>query len=250
MRKYDHLFFDLDNTLWDFDANARLALQQAVTSLKLEDQVEDFDAFYTFFDQTNAGLWESYRRQEISQSELIRKRFEVIIDHFYLPGTDPEVFNSRYLQFMPGFTNLVEGALETLDYLRSEGYHLHIITNGLSEVQRQKVKNSGLAPYFEWITASEDIHVPKPDKRIFQYALMNCNARKNKSLMIGDNWETDIIGAMQTGIDYIFFVRNGTSKTEFFLNRIKSFDPNRSSSDRTKENCHIIQKLIHLKQIL
>ncbi len=250
MRKYDHLFFDLDNTLWDFDVNARLALQQALVSLQLEDQITDFGSFYAFFDRINTTLLDAYRNQEITQSQLIRKRFEIIIDHFGLSGTDPEEFNALYLQWMPAFTNLVGGASDTLDYLKSEGYRLHIITNGLSDVQRQKVKNSGLASYFETITVSEDIDAPKPDKRIFQYALMNCNARKNKSLMIGDNWETDIVGAAQMGIDHIFFIKNGTSQTAFSSVRTESPAPAEASPVRTTGNNHIIRKLIHLQQIL
>jgi putative hydrolase of the HAD superfamily len=250
IRKYDHLFFDLDNTLWDFDMNARLALQQAMINLNLNEQITDFSLFFTFFEQTNNNLWEAYRKQEIRQCELVLKRFEIIIGHFGLSGITPENFNDRYLRLMPTYNNLVEGAIEILDYLKSEGYHLHIITNGLSEVQQRKVRNSDLSPYFERIFASEDIHAPKPDKRIFQYALMNCNAKKSKSLIIGDNWETDIVGARQMGIDHIFFIKNEKKITippEIWMDPAEN---NKSSPATPVKNYYSIKKLINLKQIL
>ncbi|MEL7589157.1 MAG: YjjG family noncanonical pyrimidine nucleotidase [Prolixibacteraceae bacterium] len=208
IRKYSHLFFDLDNTLWDFDLNARLALRQATSMLGLNEQIEDFDSFFNYFDRTNAGLWDAYRRKEIRHRELVVKRFEIVIGHFGLSGIKPSDFNELYLRLMPTFTSLVDGAVETLAYLQQEGYQLHIITNGIREVQHYKIKNSGLAPYFSKITVSEDINVPKPDKRIFRQALMTCNAKKSKSMMIGDTWETDIVGAKEIGMDYIHFCKN------------------------------------------
>lgn len=250
IRKYDHLFFDLDNTLWDFDINARLAMQQAVANLNLHEQITDFSLFFSFFEQTNNNLWEAYRKQEIRQSELLLKRFEIIIGHFGLSGITPENFNDRYLTLMPAYNNLVEGAIEILDYLKLEGYHLHIITNGLHEVQQRKVRNSALSPYFERIFASEEIHAPKPDKRIFQYALMNCNAKKSKSMIIGDNWETDIVGARQMGIDYIFFIKDekkGTSIPEICT---VPAEKNKLSPAPPVKNYYSIKKLVNLKQIL
>jgi putative hydrolase of the HAD superfamily len=250
IRKYDHLFFDLDNTLWDFDVNARLALEQAVTTLHVKDQVEDVDSFYAFYEQTNSNLWEAYRKGEIRQSELVRKRFGITIDHFGISGVNPEVFNDRYLQLMPAYTRLVDGALETLSYLQSEGYPLHIITNGIREVQQYKVKNSGLAPYIEKIFASEDINAPKPDSRIFRHALMNCHAKKSRSMMIGDTWETDILGAIRMGIDYIFFCKNGKIPPHPQKNEIKQPENINVLSIPPANNTRVIKEITDLRHIL
>jgi len=250
IRKYDHLFFDLDNTLWDFDINARLALRQAVTNLNLNGQITDFSLFFTFFEQTNNNLWEAYRKQEIRQAELVLKRFEILIDHFGLSCVSPENINNQYLSLMPEYNHLVDGAIETLDYLKGEGYHLHIITNGLSTVQNEKVKKSGLAPYFKKVFASEDINAPKPDKRIFRYALMNCNAKKSKSMVIGDTWETDIAGARQMGMDHVFFIKNEKKAMMPPKNAIQSRENNKSSTTAPFKNYYSIEKLIMLKQIL
>lgn len=250
IRKYDHLFFDLDNTLWDFDVNARLTMQGAVHKLKLQDQITDFISFFNFFDQTNGRLWELYRKQEIRQQELIWKRFDIIIGHFGLTGVKPEDFNRIYLGMMPEFTSLVEGALETLDYLKAEGYQLHILTNGLRHVQEKKVRNSLLSPYFKNIVASEDICIPKPDKRIFRHALMQCNAKKQTSMIIGDTWETDIIGASRMGIDSVFFIKNEEKE---LLPCIKlAGAPKKYDFPETSpaKNHYLIKKLTDLKEIL
>ncbi|MGV8140156.1 MAG: YjjG family noncanonical pyrimidine nucleotidase [Mangrovibacterium sp.] len=250
IRKYDHLFFDLDNTLWDFDVNARLALQQAIADIGLRSQVPDFNSFFSFFEKTNTNLWEAYRKQEIRQSELVLKRFEIIIDHFGLTGISPETINNRYLHLMPEYNRLVEGAIETLDYLKGEGYHLHIITNGLSAVQNEKVKKSGLAPYFKKVFASEDINAPKPDKRIFRYALMSCNAKKSRSMIIGDSWETDIAGAREMSIDHVLFIKNEKKAIippEIQKDTAKNIH---LSVSTPRKNYYTIKNLMQLKEIL
>lgn len=204
MRKYDHLFFDLDHTLWDFETNSRLAMQQTVHELKLESQIVDFEQFIHYYEQVNSQLWELYRKQEIRKPELIRQRFEQTLSHFEIHGTDPMVMNERYLKRMPLQKKLYPGVIETLEYLKKKGYQMHIITNGFTEVQHQKIESSGLSPYFQRIFISEAIQAPKPDKRIFQYALSSCNAKKARSIMIGDSWESDIEGARNFGISQIF----------------------------------------------
>lgn len=250
IRKYSHLFFDLDNTLWDFDLNARLALRQATSMLGLNEQIEDFDSFFNYFDRTNAGLWDAYRRKEIRHRELVVKRFEIVIGHFGLSGIKPSDFNELYLRLMPTFTSLVDGAVETLAYLQQEGYQLHIITNGIREVQHYKIKNSGLAPYFSKITVSEDINVPKPDKRIFRQALMTCNAKKSKSMMIGDTWETDIVGAKETGIDYIHFYKNGKIPDDPMKKQPTSEKRSLFFNTSPEKISMSIKNLFDLKQIL
>ena len=203
--KYDHLFFDLDNTLWDFDANARPALQQTVKELGQDGSPSDFDSFFAYYEQVNSRLWEAYRKQEINKTEFTAQRFKITLEHYGINNIDPTGMNNRYQEILPTYTQLVDGALETLGYLKSKGYHLHIITNGFKEAQLKKMKNSGLAPYFEKIFISEEINASKPDKRIFRHALVCCNAKKRKSLMIGDSWDTDILGAKNFGIDQVYF---------------------------------------------
>lgn len=202
--KYQHLFFDLDNTLWDFETNARITMEQTVAELRIDSQIKDFEEFYSFYEKINADLWEAYQRQEIRKPELIRKRFEDTLSQFNIKGIDPVKMNELYLDIMPLQKALVSGVIETLDYLKSRNYRLYIISNGFKKVQTQKLKSSGLSVYFENLFVSEEIGAPKPDVRIFRYAFSYCNASKAKSLMIGDSLETDIIGAFNFGVDQVY----------------------------------------------
>lgn len=213
MKKYEHLFFDLDNTLWDFDTNSRLALQQTVQELNLNKHIASFDDFFLYYEKVNQHLWEAYRNKLIKKHELITQRFKQTLDHFNLDGVDPLDINHCYLQLMPLQKRLFPNVLETLDYLKNKRYQMHIITNGFTEVQHKKIKSSGLSTYFKWIFISEEIKAPKPDKRIFQHALKCCNAKKNKSIMIGDSWESDILGARNVGLDQVVVVNKSNYRT-------------------------------------
>ncbi len=249
-RKYDHLFFDLDNTLWDFDANAKSALRQTVKEMGLDENIPDFDSFFAYYEQVNSRLWDAYRKQEISKTELTGKRFEITLEHYGINNINPLVMNNLYLEVMPTYTQLVDGALETLGYLKSKGYHLHIITNGFKEVQLKKMKNSGLAPYFEKIFVSEEISAPKPDKRIFRHALVNCNAKKEKSLMIGDSWDTDILGAKNVGLAQVFFQRTLENNETTPENKIPQSSKNVFLRQNPPQNTIVIKKLTLLTNLL
>lgn len=207
-QRYTHLFFDLDNTLWDFDRNAKLAMKATVVELKLNGQVPDFDEFYDYYDTINHQLWEAYRKQEVQKKELITRRFAETLSHFNILTVDPVAMNDRYLHHMAQQTTLVDGTTELLTTLKQKGYKLQIITNGFREVQLNKLANSEIAHFFDHVFISEDLSYPKPDIRVFQHAIRSSNARKDKSVMIGDNWETDILGARNFGIDQIYLSKD------------------------------------------
>ncbi|WP_321288825.1 YjjG family noncanonical pyrimidine nucleotidase [uncultured Sunxiuqinia sp.] len=204
MKKYEQLFFDLDRTLWDFDANSKLTLKQTFEELAVNDQVKDFEAFFSYYQGVNHKLWEAYRNKEIRKPDLIKKRFEDTLSHFNVEGIDPVEMNEQYLELMPLQTKLFPGVVETLQYLKERRYQMHIITNGFTEVQHRKISTSGLDVFFDRVFTSEAVKIPKPDKRIFLHALKCCNSKKKTSVMIGDSWETDILGAKAAGIDQVF----------------------------------------------
>ncbi len=245
-RKYDHLFFDLDNTLWDFDANAKEAMLLTIEKLDLGNKIPDFNTFYDHYENINTGLWELYRKQEIRKSDLIRKRFEDTLTHFSIENIDAIEMNNLYLDFMSVQTKLIEGATETLTYLKSRNYHLHIITNGFKEVQTLKLHNCNLTHFFEGVFISEMVNAPKPDKRIFKHALMNSNARKDKSLMIGDSWETDIQGAQNMGIDQVYLRKNGNYKQHPPKTNHQAPSFYKKNKDTPCPRTYVIEKLTQL----
>ena len=236
-KKYSHIFFDIDNTLWDFETNSRLAMQTAFNSLIANSEVS-FDTFFTTYSKHNKLLWESYRNRQITKKELALKRFELTFDELGIRQADPVKMNECYLAEMPEQKHLNAGVVELLEYLKQKRYYLSIITNGFSEVQVQKLETSGISAFFSSIFISENVKAPKPGKEIFEAAVKSTNAKKQKSIMIGDDWEVDILGAYNYGIDSIYYQPNYPNKTQPEIEK------------KGKNIIHIIQSFEEVKTIL
>ena len=209
MRKYDHLFFDLDNTLWDFTTNSCLAIKLTLEQNKILEKFPSFEAYFRVYEQINKSLWNDYHSKRITKQNLIVERFSRSFHEFGIFHPDWEELNREYLANMALQTGLLPGTLETLSILKRKGYLMHIITNGFREVQYAKLNNCGLAGFFTKVFISEEIQTTKPHRQIFEHALKSTNASKRKSVMIGDSWETDIEGALAFGIDQIMFLNHG-----------------------------------------
>lgn len=209
MRKYDHLFFDLDHTLWDFATNARLAMKQTLEENGLLRQIPTFDSYYEVYEQINHDLWADYRAKKITKQNLIVERFSKSLLEFGITDYDYPELNRQYLINMALQTQLFPSTIETLSELRDKGYKMYIITNGFKEVQCAKLTNSKLDGFFSRVFISEEIQTTKPHREIFEFALKSVNAPKKKSIMIGDSWETDIEGALNFGMDQIMFTNDG-----------------------------------------
>jgi putative hydrolase of the HAD superfamily len=203
--KYKHLFFDLDHTLWDFDANARATLQQLHIDLNLVDKgIHDFDLFYKNYLEHNEKLWERYRNGYIRQEELRIKRMWLTLLDFKVANEElARQLSELFLQLLPTRTILFPDTIEVLQYLTDKGYHLHLITNGFELTQHGKLKSSGLSPFFTYVITSEGSNSLKPQKEIFDYALNKTGAKVEQSIMIGDSIEVDIAGAIAAGMDQV-----------------------------------------------
>lgn len=210
MRKYDHLFFDFDNTLWDFATNSKLAMEQTIKENELTTRLPSFEAYFDVYEKINHSLWADYHKKQISKSELIVERFSQSLGQFGISNLNWQELNQHYLKNMAQQTSLFPSTIETLTELRNRGYFMYIITNGFKEVQYKKLKNCGMDVFFRKMFVSEELQTTKPSREIFEYALKSVNAAKKKSIMIGDSWDTDIVGAMNFGIDQIMFTNNDT----------------------------------------
>lgn len=206
MKKYTHIFFDLDHTIWDFDRNAEEALQELYVIHELEALgLTSPELFIEAYTRNNHQLWAEYHLGKISKETLRLLRFNKTFTDLGLhPDVIPLGFEDAYVQLCPTKTNLFPHAHETLSYLQSK-YTLHLISNGFRESTETKIKGTGLAQYFQHIIISEIVGVNKPDKAIFEHALNLAGACKEESLMIGDSLEADIYGALNFGMDAIYF---------------------------------------------
>ncbi len=206
MKKYKHIFFDLDNTIWDFDSNWKEALSELYHKHRLEELgVTNLDHFISKYRERNEMMWDEYRLGKIDKPTLRDKRFELTFWDMGLDAeTAPPELAAEYLYISPRKTNLFPHAHEVLSYL-SKKYLLHIITNGFEEAQHIKMQESKLSPYFKEVIISEHTGFRKPDTKIFNYAMQKTGALDSESIMIGDSLEVDILGAKSAGWDTVFF---------------------------------------------
>lgn len=210
LKRYKHLFFDLDRTLWDFDAAAEVAFERIYEKYNLKSLgIPCAHEFHEVYHPLNEQLWELYREDKITKADLNRTRFLKPLEHYGIHDVElADHLSEDYVYWSPRIVRLVPGTMELLDYLKPK-YHLHLITNGFQEVQHTKLSGSGLEPYFETLTVSEEVGVKKPNPEIFHYALRKANATTEESIVIGDEMAVDIDGARAAGIDQIFFNSNG-----------------------------------------
>lgn len=204
--QYKHLFFDLDHTLWDFEANSRLTLQELYQTFDLASRgVTDFDLFHKQYIVHNDKLWERYRNGWIKVDELRWKRMWLTLLDFKI-GDEPlaRQMGQQFLDALPTRTILFPYTTEILRYLSDKGYQLHLITNGFEKTQHSKLQNSGLSGYFGKVITSEGSNSLKPHKEIFDYAMRETGATPMESIMLGDSIEVDIQGAMNAGIDQVY----------------------------------------------
>jgi YjjG family noncanonical pyrimidine nucleotidase len=206
--KIKHIFFDLDHTLWDFERNSALALETIFRTNNID---VDINQFLKYFIPLNNQYWERYRKEEITQNQLRYGRLKDSFGALEYAISDEQIhfLSLEYVAHLPKFTHLVEGTIEILEYLKPN-YQLHIITNGFQELQVAKMSNSNIVTYFQTITNSDTVGVKKPNPLIFDYALKASKALKPNCLMIGDCLEADVQGALDFGINAIFYNANNS----------------------------------------
>ncbi|WP_299115242.1 YjjG family noncanonical pyrimidine nucleotidase [uncultured Winogradskyella sp.] len=209
-----HIFFDLDHTLWDFDKNSGLTFEKIFGMHHIDVGLKDF---LNVYEPINFQYWKLYREEKITKAELRYGRLKDAFDKIGVSISDEliHVLSEDYITYLSSFNHVFDGTHDVLNYL-SEKYELHIITNGFEEAQENKMKASNLKQYFATITNSEMVGVKKPNPKIFNFALDLANARAENSIMIGDNLEADIQGAIDVGIDAIHFDYSNTNKTNRF----------------------------------
>lgn len=216
--RYKDLFIDFDDTLYDTHGNSVIALSELYDEKKLDRFFSDSNVFYDAYWAANIDLWTRYSKGEITRDYLIVERFR-------RPLCESDALRVKCLESADDFRNyclemsdhfldlcsskpgLVPGARELMDYLKGRGYRMHMCSNGFHEVQYKKLYACGLTDYFDHVILSEDAGFNKPAPEFFDYAIKMSGAEKATTLMIGDNFNTDILGAKRYGLATAFFNR-------------------------------------------
>ena len=218
-REFTDLFVDFDDTLYDTHGNAVIALRGLFDAVQLGRWFPDSQVFYDEYWKANIDLWTRYSRGEITRDYLIVERFrrplmasegyraEALLHPSRYTTDFPLQLSDCFLDFCSSKPGLVEGARELMDYLRGKGYRLHMCSNGFHEVQYKKLRACGLHDHFDTIILSEDAGANKPSPQFFDYAMQQTHASKATTLMIGDNFQTDILGAKRYGLATAYFNR-------------------------------------------
>ncbi len=197
-----HVFFDLDHTLWDFETNSA----KTFDFIFKENAISiDMASFLKIYVPINHRYWKLYREEKVSKSALRYQRLRESFDALRYTISDDLIhhLSKVYIDNLPNYNQLFEGTLDILNHLKPQ-YQLHIITNGFDEIQDLKLIRSGIKKYFDKVITSESVGVKKPNPKIFDYALQSANALPEHSIMIGDNLEADVQGALNMNMKAIF----------------------------------------------
>lgn len=213
MVKYRHIFFDLDRTIWDFEKNSTETIVELLKELGLDKKGRlTEESFIKTYKEINRNLWSDYNAGKVTKDELRAERFHQSLLRFKIDEKELALqINDSYVNRCSSKTNLIPHSKEILDYL-SGNYILHIITNGFKEAQNLKLEKSGIRPYFSEVIIADEVGLNKPDPRIFHHAIEASSAGLNESIMIGDDFEADILGAKNVGMDQIFYKNQATLK--------------------------------------
>lgn len=207
-----HVFFDLDHTLWDYEKNSIAALVELHGHFGLDEFVTA-EEFLKTYHKINEKLWHKFNNGQIERDYIKKYRFAEVLQKMKIYiNHQPSDLHEFFLDNCSNRTEVLPYCHEALSYLK-EKYPLAIITNGFPEAQYPKMKASSLDQYFDEIIISQEVGFRKPEREIYDLSLERMNAKAETSVMIGDNPKTDIKGAINAGLQTIFYNPNGTRKS-------------------------------------
>lgn len=203
---YKNLFFDLDDTLWAFSQNARETFYEMYQKYGYAQYFSSFQEYYALYQKRNLELWEEYGRGEVTKEELNRQRFLYPLKTVGVENAASlsQQFSEDFFSVIPNKQGVMPHTHEVLQYLYSK-YNLYILSNGFKELQCHKMRSAGLDIYFKKVILSDDIGILKPHPEIFHYALSVTQSELQESIMIGDSWENDVVGARNVGMQQVYY---------------------------------------------
>lgn len=230
--KYTNILLDLDDTLIDTAANTKETVKEIYRDYILQEYFKSFEDFFSIYNKNVSKLWIGYNNGDITKEKIQKDRFTDTLKHIdEFTKAKIGAINKDYIGRIVKKDTLIEGAMDLLNYLKSK-YRIHILSNGFTEMQYQKMESAGLPlSYFDQIILSDIVGVNKPHPDIFSYSLDKIGANKNEVIMIGDNLSTDISGAYSSGINQIWYNPENRPTEKF-------------------EPTHIVKSLSDIKTIL
>ena len=197
------VWIDLDDTLWDFRNNSLATLAEVYNEFGLQRYWAETEKWQTDYHLVNDALWEDYAVGKVTQHELRFRRFFDTLVNAKTPVSEARELAPRmdkyYLERLGKRPTLVDGAMELLDRLRERKYKIGILSNGFPDVQFSKMRSGKIADKIDVVVLSDELGINKPDVRIYRYAEQKGGVAASCCIMIGDNGDTDIAGAIKAG---------------------------------------------------
>jgi len=209
-KKYKSIFFDADDTLFDYPLAERTALIASAQEFGVTAEPERFIAAYR---RHNRDVWQAFERGETDQATLRVERFRRLFAELGIPAPPLEEISAFYLEALAGQSQLLPGALDLVREL-AKRFPLALVTNGIASVQNQRFAASPITPYFRAIVISEEVGIAKPDPRIFAPALQAIGVAAADVLYVGDSVTSDMAAARNAGMDFCWLNPNGTPVPE------------------------------------
>ena len=204
-----NFLFDLDQTLLDFHASERKALEIVVKSNGMNFSEDT----YAHFKAYNKSLWLELEKGTITRTELFIKRFN---DLFALCNgsdlnLDPLKVNADFIHTMSVNGVLMDGALSFIKKLKEDipGSRIYIISNGATVNAEGRIRSTGLDEYIDHLFISESMGVCKPSTEFFDMVFAEITEPKESSIVIGDSLTSDMLGARNYGLCSVWFMPEG-----------------------------------------
>ena len=205
MQRYKNLFIDLDDTIYDFSGASRESFRETYDLLHYERYFDSFEHYLSLYEPYNLELWRIYGEGKITKEELNKRRYSHPLECVGVKDQQlADTFCHEALGRIPTKGPLMPGAMEILEYLRPK-YNMYILSNGFKELQSRKMRTAGIDGYFDALILSEDIGINKPNRELYEYALEKTGSILSESLMIGDMFDTDIVGAANIGMEQMYY---------------------------------------------
>lgn len=227
------VFVDIDDTLWWFTENSKLALRHTFDAFDIS-SVCTYERFKEVYLKKNLELWNLYHHGLIDKDFLVNERFRFTLKECGYKGDVEKMchlLDEEYLRFLALQPTTIPGARQLLEYLVAKGYDVNTLSNGFQGTQQQKLISGGLSDLIHRNVLSDDCGITKPQRGIFDYALEKCGAEAATTVMIGDNPDADIKGAHDAGWRTIYF-------------NIRGLDPIEDTADAVVTSLDEIQQIL------
>lgn len=199
------ILFDLDDTLFDFHADERVALEKTFAELEipLDDMVS------VRYSEINQAQWKALELGEITREQVKLRRFELLFEEFGQKRELAEQAARLYQKHLAEDFHFMEGAKELLEKLQGN-YRMFLVSNGTLSVQEGRLAKSGIESCFSGIFISEVLGAEKPGRRFFELAFAGIeNFDPAQAVIAGDSLSSDIKGGKNAGVRTIWFNPKG-----------------------------------------